>query len=408
MSDNHRPRLRPYLGIAQLNNRQAPGQEFLLYDRLRVSAAQLVLCAAELECLKLFDGSRTLLDIQAEVIRMLGGQIVPLEFFAALAARLEQGLFLDSPRFRQAADSRVRRPSCLGVYSPDPTELRKQMRDLFRHPQGAGLPARIGGDGGLRAILAPHIDYHRGGLAYTYAFKELIESTPASLFVIIGTSHYCGWKRFTLTRKDFQTPLGIVPTDQAYIDRLVSHYGEGLFEEELVAHLPEHSIELEVVFLHYLYEGQRDIRIVPLVVGSFEDCVVGKDDPGERDDIRRMTEALRAVEQETKEPICYIISGDLAHIGPKFGARSPLRKSQLAHSRSQDMAILAEAEKANSAGFFNRIADEKDERNICGLPPTWVALQAARPSSGRVLRYDQYVDPTGQESVSFASMAFYG
>ena len=81
-------------------------------------------------------------------------------------------------------------------------------------------------------------------------------------------------RRFTLTRKHFQTPLGIVPTDQGYIDRLVAHYGDGLFEDEVRAHLPEHSIELEVVLLHYLYEGKRDIRIVPLVVGSFEDCVL--------------------------------------------------------------------------------------------------------------------------------------
>jgi AmmeMemoRadiSam system protein B len=256
-------------------------------------------------------------------------------------------------------------------------------------------------------VLAPHIDYHRGGLAYTYAFKELFESTPASLFVIIGTSHYAGWRRFTLTRKHFETPLGVVPTDQAFIDRLVSHYGDGLFEDEWVAHLPEHSIELEVVFLHYLYEKKRDIRIVPLLVGSFHDCVESGDDPGDRGDIRRMVAALRAAERETPEPVCYVISGDLAHIGPKFGASHPLRGAQLSHSRSQDMALLARAEKADAAGYFRAVAEERDERNICGLPPTWLALAAANPAGGRLLRYDQYVDPSRHESVSFASVGFY-
>ena len=104
-----------------------------------------------------------------------------------------------------------------------------------------------------------------------------MERTDASLFVIIGTSHY-STHRFTLTRKHFKTPLGITPTDQGYIDALVRHYGEGLFDDE-PNHLPEHSIELEVVFLQYVFEHRRPIRIVPLVVGSFHDCVAAESQP---------------------------------------------------------------------------------------------------------------------------------
>ena len=92
-------------------------------------------------------------------------------------------------------------------------------------------------------------------------------SNHASLFVIIGTSHH-STHRYTATRKHFQTPLGITPTDHDYLDRLARHYGAGLFEDEWLAHFPEHSIELEVVFLQYLYERIRPIRIVPIVVGS--------------------------------------------------------------------------------------------------------------------------------------------
>src|SRR5262249_15897678 len=152
-----------------------------------------------------------------------------------------------------------------------PDGLRRQLRRLFTAENGPGLPREPQPDGRLRAALVPHIDYQRGGVSFAWGFKELFERTDASLFVIIGTSHYSP-HRFTLTRKNFKTPLGVVPTDQQYIDRLVKHYGNGLFDDEL-CHLPEHSIELEVVFLQYLYEQRRDIRIVPLVVGSFADCV---------------------------------------------------------------------------------------------------------------------------------------
>ena len=46
-----------------------------------------------------------------------------------------------------------------------------------------------------------------------------------------------------------------------------------------------------------------------------------------------MIEALQRVEAETTEPICYIISGDLAHIGPKFGDPEPVDEPVLEHSR---------------------------------------------------------------------------
>ena len=126
------------------------------------------------------------------------------------------------------------------------------------------------------------------------------------------------------------------------------HYGDGLFDDEL-AHLPEHSIELEVVFLQYLYEGRRPFRIVPLVVGSFDDCVADGRARRAKDDIGRMIEALRQVEAETPEPICYIISGDLAHIGPKFGDPAPVERTQLEHSRQQDQAAAA-AERGRRPG----------------------------------------------------------
>jgi AmmeMemoRadiSam system protein B len=280
------------------------------------------------------------------------------------------------------------------------------MEDLFAGPGGPGLPGEPRPDDRLRAVLAPHIDYDRGGKTYTWAFKELFERTPASLFVIIGTSHYSS-ARFTLTRKSFETPLGIVHTDGAYIDRLVEHYGGGLFNDEHQAHLPEHSIELELVFLQYLYQGRRPFRIVPLVVGSFQDCVRSECLPAEADDIGRMIKALRALDETSDEPIGYVISGDLAHIGPKFHDPQPVTEPQLEHSRRQDQALLEHAESADPAAYFRLIAAEGDERRICGLPPTYTLLEALRPGGGKVLHYDRFVEPSGWESVSFASAAFY-
>ncbi len=342
----------------------------------------------------------------------LDGQSLSLEDFTRLVQKLDDALFLDGPRFRSRlrayADNPIRPPSCLGSYGDDPVLLRRQLAQLFTGPGGPGRPGPRQPDERFRAALLPHIDYARGGCTYAWGFKELFERTPATLFVIIGTSHY-SHQRFTLTRKHFQTPLGIAPTDQTYIDRLVAHYGDGLFDDELAAHLPEHSIELEVVFLQYLYPD-TPFRIVPLLVGSFHDCIAADRQPIEQDDIGRMIAALRAVERETHEPICYLISGDLAHIGPNFGDPRPVGPTLLAHSRRQDRrpaaTRLAANRTANAAAYFRVIADEGDARRICGLPPTYLVIEALRPSGGKLLHYDQYVHPNGDESVSFASVVF--
>ena len=128
--------------------------------------------------------------------------------------------------------------------------------------------------------------------------------------------------------------------------------------------------------------------------------------PNESDDIRHMIAALQQVEAETKEPICYIISGDLAHIGPKFDDPEPVAVPFLDESLSQDRAILKRAEAADAKGYFDVISAEQDRRRICGLPPTFTTLEASQPKKGKVLHYGRYVHPQGFESVSFASVAF--
>ena len=163
-----------------------------------------------------------------------------------------------------------------------------------------------------------------------------------------------------------------------------------------------------MVFLQYLYEDRHPFRIVPLVVGSFQDAVQTGVPPRVQADISRMIEALRRVETDMGQPICYLISGDLAHLGPKFGDPHPVAEPGLRQSREQDQAILRQTEAADPEGYFRVIAAEQDNRRICGLPPTYTFLEAVKPRLGKLLHYDQYVHPLGYESVSFASMAFYG
>jgi len=379
-----------------------------LYDRFRI-ADSLMMSSRELQIVQLFNGRRTIRDIQSDFMHIERGVTIPEAEVRQLISKLDDRLFLDSPKLKAFFDEPIRKPSCIGCYPDNPIGIREGLDSLFTRSGGPGLPDPAGSHidsthPPIRAALLPHIDYNRGNVSYAWGFKELIERTNATTFVIIGTSHYSS-KRFSLTRKHFRSPLGLVETDQKYLDRIVSHHGDGLFDDPL-AHIPEHSIELEVVFLQYLLEKQYSFRIVPLLVGSFGDCVRQECSPGQKSDIRRMIEALQFAEAGAEEEICYLISGDLAHIGPKFDDPQPLSDWQLIHSKKQDDALIACAESVDAEGYYQLIADESDARRICGLPPTYLTLQVAKPSRGKLLHYGRYVHPTGNESVSFASMVF--
>jgi AmmeMemoRadiSam system protein B len=395
MHSTDRPRLRPFVRHALALD------DPYLEDMLGLCDEPQPLSKEESVWLDLLDGERSLVEIHRSA-----GTRQPLETLVRWVQSLDNHLLLDTPRFRQVVDAPVRPARHAGgCYFADPERLRRQLDGYFTQADGPGLPRRGPGDGSLQAALLPHVDYRWGGVSYAWGFKEVVERTDASLFVVVATSHY-SQRRFTLTRKHFQTPLGIVPTDGAFIDRLVRHYGDGLFDDEWLAHFPEHSVELEAVFLRHLLGDRPNLRLVPLVVGSFQDCVLNGQLPSLHADIARMANALRQAAAETREPICFLISGDLAHIGPSFNANECLTPALLQRSFEQDHELLRRAAAGDAAGYFQVIAREQDERNICGFPPTFVLFEALRPHAGKLLHYGRHVDPQGAKSVSWASMAW--
>ncbi len=405
---------RPQLRGCQAEPLREGGESFLrISNREGLSDHWLRIPQALGLVLKFFDGSRDAAGIVAAVAEESEVK-VPLELVEQLARELDDIVALDTPRYdaaRQAALEKyraagVREPICAGgVYPTDPDGVRRLLRQGFEAPGGAGLPNPGPPRGGLRAVLAPHLDYRRAGPSFGWAFRALAERADADVFVVVATSHFSP-ERFTLTRNDFRTPLGVVPTDRDYVDEIARAYGvEDAFADEL-AHVPEHSIELELPLLQFV-RPERPFAIVPLLVGPFADAVDSRTEPGSLDDVARMVAALRTAERNSGKKICYLISGDLAHLGPKFGDPERIDMPKAKWNRACDAAFLSALETADPANLFAAIAEEQDERRVCGFPPAYVALAAAAaPAQGQRLFHDQYVCPRGNELVGFASVAF--
>jgi AmmeMemoRadiSam system protein B len=208
-----------------------------------------------------------------------------------------------------------------------------------------------------------------------------------------------------LTRKDFQTPLGLVPTDRAFLDRIVALAGEPFFDDEL-AHRAEHSIEFQVVFLQYLLGGRRAFSIVPILVGSFHDLMEAGTDPIEAPDVRRFVEAVRAAESAGGRKVAYIGGIDLCHVGPEFGDPGPVAPETQVAVRRFDTALLGRAAAGDPRGWFGTAAAVGNRWRVCGLAATYTMLHAMGPARGRILQYDQALDARRHGCVSFASLAF--
>ena len=371
----------------------------------------------------LMNGQRTLAEIQAVFAEQLGTSVA-LADLQRLVRDLERARLLDTPQFeafrREQLDRYLqspRRPAAHAgsAYARDPEQLQKELAALFTAEGGPGPIDPMAQPNGRRlcAAISPHIDLHRGGVAFAWAYKWIVEQSQADCFVIFGTAHSPMEQLFSVSRKDFETPLGTVASDTALIDRLQEQLGSSvagqqveLFADEL-AHRHEHSIEFQAMFLQYVLGRQRPFRIVPILVNSLQPFLDEKREPSALPEFVAFVAALRAAVAAHRGQVCYISGADLAHIGPRFGDPLPLDDARLADQARQDRQLLESVCRGDAEALFRQVAACGDCNRICGLAPTYTLLEVLGLSHGELLRYDQAVENDRTACVSFASVALY-
>jgi AmmeMemoRadiSam system protein B len=251
--------------------------------------------------------------------------------------------------------------------------------------------------------VAPHIDFHRGGPAYAWAYRDLAERGEADLFVIFGTCHAGMAHPFALSRKDYDTPLGPARVDQDFVEALAARSRQDCFGSE-IAHRNEHSIEFQAVFLQYLYAGRRDLTIVPVLTSFVHEALARGGSPEDDPRVPAFLDALRETAAASGRRVAFIAGADLAHMGPRFGDPAPVSRAELAVIDREDREMLRAVEAGDADGFFESARRDGDRRRICGLSPIYTLLRALGGARGTLRRYGQWPDPQGV--VSFASVVF--
>ncbi len=403
------PKLRPLQAIPIRHQ----GQDLVhISDPAGISESKLVVALEVFFIMSLCDGNHSLTDIQYQHARRFGTLLLSSRLNKILSD-LDQSLFLQSERFRQHKKTMeeefkraaVRPPFHAGrAYPADAASLRRLIDGFFASEQGPDSISSQKGRKTVKAIIAPHIDLRAGGPCFAWAYGQLARSPRADVYVILGIGHASRESLFAVTSKDFETPLGLLPTDKVFVESLVENYPADLLGDEFV-HRSEHSVEFQTIFLRYIFP-EDNISIVPILCSSFHEMIGANREPIEDPRVQDFVQAIKIAAARRKGNICFIAGVDLAHIGQKFGDPGMLSPGTELLLEREDREMLKHVENVDAAGFFASVAKDNDKRRICGFPAIYVLLSLLAPAKARLLKYDKSVEHATQSIVSFASMVF--
>ncbi len=391
----------PKLRLVEAFPVRAEGRDWIaLRDPTGLTENVVTVSPGAVRLLQLLDGRHDLAMLQSRLA-------VPADQIEKFLQQLDEALLLDSPRFlahkaqvtEQFRKARVRAAFCAGnSYPAQANALRQMLTEHF------ATTTRSDDYRPPLALVAPHIDFRRGGPTFAAAYQQLAHSHPVDTFVILGVAHVPTTHRYVATRKDFQTPLGIAPTDTGFLDMLAGRLGFDLYADELV-HRREHSVEFQVIYLQHVLA--QPFRIVPILVGGFHDLIEAGTDPLRDREVAGFVRALRETIIESDRRVCVIAGVDLAHVGGRFGDEFHVNDELLRRLAADDQATLRQVAQLDRRQFWRDIVADTNRRRVDGVLAMYTLLAALDLRGGELLRYDQSPEPDTNSVVTFASLRFW-
>src|SRR5512147_426735 len=145
----------------------------------------------------------------------------------------------------------LRHPAVAGqFYKGSRDALKKQVEAYIE--AGAGRSRTIG-------ILSPH-----AGLIYSGSVAGAVYSRIElpQTFILIGPNHTgLGMPVSLMAKGSWETPLGTLMVDEALAASIISR--SPLIREDTLAHLHEHSLEVQLTFIQYF---RSNLNIVPIQI----------------------------------------------------------------------------------------------------------------------------------------------
>jgi AmmeMemoRadiSam system protein B len=279
---------------------------------------------------------------------------------------------------------RVRRPCQAGAfYEGNAESLKRQIRNCFLNKLGPGqLPTVVeNGQRGVVGLICPHAGYMFSGSVAAHSYYQLAIDGKPDLVFILGPNHTgLGSGLAVMNEGVWRTPLGDVEIDAEAANQVVQE--SKIVDVDEAAHNYEHSIEVQLPFLQYLYGG--GFKIVPI-------CFLMQD----LNSAREVGEALAKIAAQRNAVM--IASSDMTHYEPQEKAQS------------KDLKALEAVEAMDEARFYSII--ESQRVTACGYGPIGALVTAAKSlgvKEAKLLCYKTSGDVIGDYSsvVGYAAVCF--
>ncbi len=229
-------------------------------------------------------------------------------------------------------------------------------------------------------LICPHAGYVYSGPVAAHSFYELAIDGKPDTVVLLGPNHTGYGSGLALMREGiWRTPLGDIEVDSKIADAIL--HETSIVDVDDVAHRYEHSIEVQLPFLQFLFGNS--FKIVPI-------CFLMQDYDSALEIGRALTEALDA------SNTVVIASSDMTHYEP---AKTAASKDQAALKAITDM---------DAKRFYETV--ETQNITACGYGPitSLITYGVGVCAKAHLLSYHNSGDITGDHSsvVGYAAVSF--
>ncbi len=273
--------------------------------------------------------------------------------------------------------SEVRSPAVAGqFYAGSEHGCRAQLARIdVAEPPMAGLPEK------LVATIVPHAGWDCSGAVAMRAYRTMERCVAAgTTFVVFGTAHWSGLEKASVYgRGSWQTPLGSVEIDEELAAALVSASGGRIVENSQV-HAMEHSIEVQVPMLRYVFG--ENIRIVPVAMPPRAEAA----------EVGRLAAEVAA---QSGRAVFFVGTTDLTHYGRSHYNFAPhgSGRAGLEWVKTENDPRMIELMRGLKAEEV--LGEARAHQNACGPGAVAATLAAARQmgsAGGHLLEYTTSYD----------------
>lgn len=257
-------------------------------------------------------------------------------------------------------ESKIRKPAVAGQFYPSSSQGLKNKIEVLIDKKADKLDAI--------ACMLPHAGYMYSGEVAGHTVSRL---NIKDKIILLGPNHTGYGKAFSImTEGIWQTPLGEIKIDNTLARQILNH--SKYLEDDNLAHIYEHSLEVELPFLQYF---KADFQIVPIVILSDEFSVlkeIGKE----------IAEAIKTSNMADSTMI--VASSDMTHYEPQGEAQK------------KDREAIDSILKLDEDRLLERVLNLNI--SMCGYAPVAVMLTAAKilgANRALLVKYQTSGDVTG-------------